>query len=119
MENEQIIHVADLVQRDGFARLIESFGAKDGHKIVAALRSAEDVDWLIDRRVEIEPTVAVIGDFSDNRDAEAAADRIRKAFPKILVVAILSDEKPSWADYNIGWQVPAKELVNFLTELQH
>jgi hypothetical protein len=117
VKNERVLHAApSCVTHRGFKCWLENFGSEDEHRVVASIKSADDLTSLLES--EIKPTVAVIGYFFKPEDAEVIAKKIREVFPGIIVVAFPEEKNPDWADYRLGINTQGDEFVEFLTELK-
>lgn len=68
----------------------------------------------------IRPTVALVDNkFPDYGDGEKAKNIIKKLSPDTIVISFSSNDGLTWGDENWPKLMPAKELVQKLTELDH
>lgn len=118
MKGEQLVLVdPSSFARRGFESLIEDFNKGAGHKVVASIPSAGDIDAVV--RANIKPTVAVIGDGIPQSQGPLTAQRLKDRFPGIVIVALSIDGEVEWADHTLDVLTPAAKMVRFFTELEH
>lgn len=118
MKGEKLLVADDqAVCRQGISMIIESWGDKDGHKIIGEASSKEEVETLL--KGGLRPSVAFVdGKFPNYGDGEEAAGIIRKLSPKTFIIS-LSSELQKWGDENWIKNFTGKEFVESLTNLQH
>lgn len=119
MKGERILIADDeLMAREGLQRLIEVFGKKDGHKIVGVAGSVGEVATLVESGVR--PTVALVDNkFPAQGDGEKAMEIIKNLSPDTLVISFSGDINLTWGDENWLKNMPAKKLIEQITDLKH
>jgi DNA-binding NarL/FixJ family response regulator len=119
MKNERILHADDqAIAHEGFKAIIESFGSKDGQKIVGSAFSVEEVEKLMAEG--LRPTAAFIDNSLPKRgDGERAAAIVRKFSPETVIVSLSSDDQVKWGDYNIPKLFSSSDLAEFILNLKH
>lgn len=118
MKNERLLIADDqAVCREGLSMIIETFGEKDGHKIIGEASSIEEVEALL--KEGLKPSVAFVdGKFLERGDGEKVAAIIRKLSPETFIIS-LSSELQEWGNENWIKNFGNKEFVEALTKLQH
>jgi chemotaxis response regulator CheB len=119
MENEKILHVDDsLVIRESVRRVIESWADEEGHQIIGSAASAKEVEKLFEQGMK--PTVALVDNRCPNEgDGELIAGIIKKFSPETVIVSLSTSTNVAWGDYHLQKDISGKDLVKFLTKLQH
>ena len=118
MKNERILNVGPYkVGRDGLKRVVEANSKKDGHVVIASAGSLERIKSLA--RLGLKPTMAVIQDYSSIDNTAAIAKNVKELFPNVAIVTLALDQKIEEADLQIDILKSGREIVDFLTNLQH
>ena len=76
MRDERIIHIDSYeIARDGFKHVIETCNKRAGHRVIASISCARDLDEI--EKQGLKPTVAVIGDYIQVEDAVGRQSALR------------------------------------------
>ncbi len=118
MKGERILVADDQeTYRESLCMVIKLFGEEDGHQIVGEAASKEEVEALL--KGGLRPSIALVdGKFPEYGDGERAASVIRKLSPETFIISLSSDLQ-TWGDKNMVKNFAGKDLVEFLTNLQH
>ncbi len=118
MKGERILIADDQsVVIEGVKSTLAAFGQEAGHKIVGEAHSKEEVEELL--KGGLKPTLALVdGKFIKFGDGEEVAKVVRALSPETYIVSFSSDPY-KWGDTHCNKLISGRDLVNFLTSIQH
>jgi len=117
---KELLLVADdsPISLESITRGIALFGKGDGHQVIGAAHSVEEVETLV--KGGLRPTVALVDHkFPTAVDGERAAEIIKQHSPQTIIISFSTDSGLSWGDHNWTKLMGNQELVDALTKLQH
>lgn len=102
----------------GLNDVFNNWSLEGGHTLAGSIRDARDMNRLKNG----EPTTVVL--ISPNlylsKQIEETTKWLRSEFPGIILIAVTeAKEKPEWADHALPYKNGGKNIMDFVTELQH
>ena len=119
MKNEKILYANDTdIAIEGMTAVIEKYGAKDGHQIIATARSKEEVEELF--KEGLNPTVFIFDpSFPYLYDGADTVKMVRKLSPATKIITISEFEGIDIGDVNLVASVSSETLIEILNKLKH